>query len=86
MTVVETLSVFIGAPVAVTALVALLVYGPSRARRAQRYRPGIAMEFRPVWFLAARASSQDHVLLEQGARPSGADEVGESIGGARARW
>ncbi len=56
MTVTETLLVFAGVPAAVIAFVALCVYGPARSRRAPRYRPGLPLEFSPVWFLAPSPS------------------------------
>ncbi len=86
MTIAETVLVFVGVPAAVTALLALMVYGPSRARRAQRYRPGMPMELHPVWFVAPRSQPHDQTPHEQRTLPSGADEVGKAIGGARASW
>jgi hypothetical protein len=86
MTIAETLAVFIGIPAAVIALVALLVYGPSRARRAQRYRPGVVMGFRPMWLLAPSAKQHGHARLQRPTLPAEASEVGKSVGGARASW
>jgi hypothetical protein len=61
MTVLETVLVFAGAPLAVFAVVALLVYGLG-ARRTPRYRPGRSFEFQPVWFLASAPRSGDSVV------------------------
>lgn len=50
MSIVETVLVFVGIPVAAFALTALIVLGPTAAR-APRYRPGAAWTYRPVWYL-----------------------------------
>ena len=52
MSIIETLLIFAGIPLAVIAAVAGSVYAGS-ARRGKRYRPGRAYDFTPVWFLAA---------------------------------
>lgn len=61
MTTLETVLVFVGAPLAVVAVVALLVYGLG-ARRTPRYRPGRSFEFQPVWFLASAPRAGDAVV------------------------
>lgn len=53
MTVTETILVFVGIPLAVILLFALLIYGAS-SRRARRYRPGRSFSFTPVWYVAGR--------------------------------
>lgn len=50
MSVVETVLIFVGIPLGVSALLALAVLGPSAAR-APRYRPGNGWEYDPVWYL-----------------------------------
>ena len=54
MSVIETLLVFGGIPLAVVLLVWLLVYAASGRHRTPRYRPGRPFVFEPVWFLAAQ--------------------------------
>jgi hypothetical protein len=49
VTVVETLLVYAGIPIAVIAVLALLTLVPGRQKRA-RYRPGQAWEHEPVWY------------------------------------
>jgi hypothetical protein len=50
VTVAETLLVFVGAPLAVVVLLALLIFVPAgRAKRA-RYKPGQPWEHAPVWY------------------------------------
>ena len=50
MSIVETVLVFVGVPVLVYALVALLLVGPGRGHRP-RYRPGEAWDYEPVWYI-----------------------------------
>ena len=52
MTILETVTVFVGVPAAVFAVIAALVY-LSSVRPGRRYRPGRPYEFAPVWFLSA---------------------------------
>ena len=49
MTVAETLLVFVGAPLAVVVLLALLIYLPG-GRKRPRYKPGQPWEHAPVWY------------------------------------
>lgn len=48
LTVVETLALYVGAPAAIFALIALLVVGPSLGK-GPRHRTGDALETGPVW-------------------------------------
>ncbi|MGY1708386.1 hypothetical protein ACI8AC_02635 [Geodermatophilus sp. SYSU D00758] len=50
MTVVETLLVFVGAPLAVILVFWALIYLPGGRRRKLRYKPGQAWEYDPVWY------------------------------------
>lgn len=52
MSIIETVLIFAGIPLAVIAVVAGLVYAGG-ARRGKRYRPGRSYDFTPVWFLSA---------------------------------
>lgn len=49
LTPLEVLGIFVGIPLALFALIALLVVAPSWARDA-RYRPGLPWTAEPVWF------------------------------------
>jgi hypothetical protein len=101
VSVLETVLVFVGIPVAVVAVVAGLVYAGS-TRPGKRYRPGRPFEFTPVWFLSApeRLSGVDgghgHAMLtranpaelpagEMSAVDTGVAAQGE-LGGASDRW
>lgn len=56
MTPLETALVFVGIPLAITGLTALLVYGASGGR-APRYRPGRPFEAAPVWYVSASSEA-----------------------------
>jgi hypothetical protein len=100
LSIIETLVVFVGIPLAVVAVVYGLVYAGSGRSNDRRYRPGRPFEFAPVWFLSAPESQNDHVAapkrhaaVESGHRmaltkseaPSG-EPVGDVTGGASDRW
>ena len=50
MNVAETLLVFAGAPLAVIAVLALLIYVPAGRNRRPRYKPGQPWEHAPIWY------------------------------------
>lgn len=50
MTVAETLLVFVGAPLAVIVVLALLIFLPAGRARRPRYKPGQPWEHAPVWY------------------------------------
>ncbi|MGY1593062.1 hypothetical protein ACI789_00305 [Geodermatophilus sp. SYSU D00965] len=50
MTVVETILVYVVAPLAVVLLLALLTLAPGARRRRPRYKPGQPWEHEPVWY------------------------------------
>ena len=50
MTVAETLLVFVGAPLAVVVLLALLIFVPAGRAKRPRYKPGQPWEHEPVWY------------------------------------
>ncbi|HEV2089316.1 MAG TPA: hypothetical protein VGR21_13490 [Cryptosporangiaceae bacterium] len=97
MSVLETTLVFVGIPLAISVVIALLVFGAS-ARRTPRYRPGRPYQCAPVWFLARTPtgdSAADRPALPAGGeRPAvtaGADtetnrETTVVKGGARGVW
>lgn len=51
MTVLETVLILVGVPLAAIIVITALVFGTSSAR-SKRYRPGRDYDFAPVWFLA----------------------------------
>ena len=99
MSIIETLVVFAGIPLAVVAVIFGLVYAGG-GRSDRRYRPGRPFEFAPVWFLSAPeahgdgpAASDGHaavnganrMALTKSEAPSG-EPVGDVTGGASDRW
>ena len=99
VTVVETLLVYVGAPLAVIVVLALLTLVPGRQKRA-RYRPGQPWEHAPVWYEPhPEGGSHDaghgdgHAALGAGGAtalgagsPAAAPAVGGPRGGARGTW
>lgn len=83
MSIIETLAVFAGIPLAVVAVVVGLVYagvGDFGTRAPdRRYRPGRPFEFTPVWFLAAPDAQPNHVAI------GGAGDAGRPIASGASR-
>jgi hypothetical protein len=46
----ETLLVFVGAPLAIIAVLVLLVYLPAGRNRRPRYKPGQPWDHAPIWY------------------------------------
>lgn len=82
MTVVETVLIYVGVPLAVVVLLALLTVLPSSGRRP-RYRSGQSWDFAPVWWSANPAGLGHGRPDADGRQSSGGTVVG---GGARGTW
>ncbi len=76
----EAILIYGVVPLALFALIALLVLAPSIAR-GPRYRPGLGWFAAPVWF--GGPSNPDTALARARSLPAG---VGSEGGGASARW
>jgi hypothetical protein len=76
LSVLQTLGIFVGIPVLLFVVIAVLVSAPSAAR-GPRYRPGLGWWAAPVWF-----NGPDDA--ERAVRES-AGSAGQG-GGASARW
>ncbi|ADD44272.1 hypothetical protein [Stackebrandtia nassauensis] len=99
MTILQTVLVFVGIPVAVYLILAGLVYRPGTGN-AKRYRPGREYDFAPIWFLARPeevtvAGAADYVAAlpeKSGAKAIEAGEAGSTHsrtgikGGASGSW
>jgi hypothetical protein len=88
MSIVETVTVFVGIPALVIAVIAGLVY-LSGARPSRRYRPGRPFEFTPVWFLSSPddiAGGEGRPVIEVGSSGEPAETATREKGGARGRW
>ena len=87
MNVAETILVFVGVPLAIFLLLALLIFVPG-GRKRPRYRPGQPWEHAPVWYEPHPRGAEDHggstahAALESGAPPASAGP----LGGARGTW
>jgi hypothetical protein len=89
----QTVLTFVGAPAAVIAVVAILVYAGSGKSRAKRYRPGRSFDSAPVWYTSSahphgpsdgRAlESSSQAVLPATAGTASAPGV---TGGASDRW
>jgi len=75
LSVLETLLWFVGAPLALFAVIAVLVSAPSMAR-GPRYRPGLGWWAAPVWF---NGPDDADTAVRRAVPTSGG-------GGASARW
>ncbi len=76
MTIAQTLAVFVGIPVLIYALIAVLVLVPHHAKRRARYRPGQSWDYDPHWWAGDQPV----------AYSSGAITAGTTRGGARGTW
>jgi len=72
LSIIETLVVFAGIPLAVVAVVFGLVYAGSARSNDRRYRPGRPFDFQPVWFLSA---PEQHVSAANGHASGAAHAV-----------
>ena len=100
MTVVETLLVFVGIPLLIVAVLAVLTLRPDKGHRRLRYKPGQPWEHAPVWYEPhpqhgpADAHGDGHVDslaigAGQGAATPGTGarpHPGGPLGGARGTW
>jgi hypothetical protein len=76
LSVIQTLGIFVGIPLLICIVIALLVSAPSVAR-GPRYRPGLGWWAAPVWFNGP-ADAERAVRESAGSASQG--------GGASARW
>jgi hypothetical protein len=83
MSIVETLLIFLGIPLAVVLLVAFAVYGRSALHQPNRYRPGKAWTYPPAWYLPHPQAIAD-VVSDRVAIEGGSSAV--AVGGASGEW
>lgn len=84
MSIVETLLVYVGIPVVVYALVAVLIFAPG-GTKTSRYRPGKGWAHEPVWYLPRPSVEGRHAvpaLTAGGSAPAGRT----AKGGASGTW
>jgi len=85
----ETLLVFVGIPLAVVVLLALLIFLPG-GRKRPRYKSGQPWPHEPVWYEPhpdgpAGGHHGAHTAIAAGADAGGA-RPGGPLGGARGTW
>lgn len=85
MTVVQTVLVFLGIPLAVVALVAFAVYGRSMLHQPNRYRPGKAWTYPPAWYLP-HPEAIDDVVSDRVAIEGSGEASAAAVGGASGEW
>ena len=83
MSIIETLLIFVGIPLAVVLLVAFAVYGRSALHQPNRYRPGKAWTYPPAWYLPHPQAIAD-VVSDRVAVEGGSSAV--AVGGASGEW
>jgi hypothetical protein len=101
LSIIETLVVFAGIPLAVVAVIYGLVYAGSARSNDRRYRPGRPFDFTPVWFLSApekqvaaanghapqpAVSGANRQALTKAEENAAGGPVGDTTGGASDRW
>jgi hypothetical protein len=85
MTVVETVLVFVGIPLAVVAAVAAAVYGRAAVHQPTRYRPGKAWTYPPAWYLP-HPQAIDDVVSDRVAIEGTSEATASAVGGANGEW
>ncbi len=87
MTVVETILVFAGIPLAIILLLALLIFVPGGRKRV-RYKSGQPWEHGPIWYEphpdSPGISHGSHAALPAGS--AGHSTTAGPLGGARGTW
>jgi hypothetical protein len=99
LSIIETLVVFAGIPLAVVAVIYGLIYAGSARSNDRRYRPGRPFDFTPVWFLSApeqqgsaaaahapAVSGANRQALTKAEENAAGGPVGDTTGGASDRW
>jgi hypothetical protein len=81
----QSLLVFVGIPVLIIAVVALLVNAASIAG-GPRYRPGLSWWAPPVWFNGPSDQGGPVDAAELEAGPTTEPELAPTTGGASASW
>jgi hypothetical protein len=78
----ETILVFVGIPLAVVVLLAVLIFLPG-GRKRPRYKPGQPWDHEPVWY----EPHPEHGPSGHGRRTAiGSSATAGPLGGARGTW
>ncbi len=86
--------IFVGAPVAIIAVITLAVLGPSQLRAQSRYRPGRPWSHTPAWFIPhfAESAVSGSPAIAASVAPDRTDassagaSTSAAVGGASGEW
>jgi hypothetical protein len=84
MSVIQTVLVFIGIPLAVVLLIVIAVYGRSIAHQPNRYRPGRPWNYPPAWYKPHPDAIEDVVSDRPAVEGDTSHPV--AVGGASGEW
>ena len=85
MNVAETILVFVGIPLAIILVLALLIFGRG-GRKRPRYRPGQPWDHAPVWYEPHPQATGGHGATSHAAIEGGTAAAAGPLGGARGTW
>jgi hypothetical protein len=84
VSVIQTLLVFGGIPLAVILLVVAAVFGRSAVHQPNRYRPGRPWTYPPAWYLPHPDALQD--VVSDRVAIQGTSDGATAAGGASGEW
>lgn len=85
MSIVETLLVYAGIPLAIYAVIAVLVFARG-GTKTTRYRPGKGWAHEPVWYLPRPVSEGRHAAVPELTAGASAAPARTARGGASGTW
>jgi hypothetical protein len=85
VTVVQTLLVFVGIPLAIILAIGIAVYGKSIVRQPNRYRPGKPWTYPPSWYVPHPDAVVNSPASARGQLEAGASAT-TAVGGASGEW
>jgi hypothetical protein len=85
VTVVQTVLVFIGIPIAIIAVVAIATLGRSLVHQPNRYRPGKSWDFPPAWYVPHPDAVVSEVRTSR-HELEGSPSSTTAVGGASGEW
>ena len=82
MSVAETLLIYVGSPLLVTAVLAAFTLRPDAASKRRRYRPGQPWDHEPLWYAPHGEGAASGHGADTAAQPSGRTQaIGSSVYG-----
>jgi hypothetical protein len=86
VTVVETLLVYVGIPLAIVLFLALLTLRPGKGQKKLRYKSGQSWDHEPVWYEPHPGAGGHGAGHGAHALTAGAPASARPYGGARGTW